>query len=136
MPRKKPLVVVTRKLPDTTETRLMELFDVKLNVSDEPMDASRLAEAMATADVLVPTITDRIDADLLQQHHVAGEEPGQVVVAHGVTAELDDEGLARIAPHVRQGLRQGPGLGQHLVWRYVLFLAHGAGSLSHLRKCF
>ena len=55
MTKKKKQVVVTRKLPDTTETRLMELFDVKLNVSDEPMDASQLAEAMATADVLVPT---------------------------------------------------------------------------------
>ncbi|MBT7944425.1 MAG: D-glycerate dehydrogenase [Alphaproteobacteria bacterium] len=66
MNKKKPQVVVTRKLPDTTETRLMELFDVKLNVTDEPMSADQLAEAMATADVLVPTVTDHITGDLIK----------------------------------------------------------------------
>ncbi len=62
MAKKKPRVVVTRKLPDATETRMMELFDVRLNVSDEPMSRGELAEAMASADVLVPTVTDTIDA--------------------------------------------------------------------------
>ncbi|NQV82908.1 MAG: D-glycerate dehydrogenase, partial [Rhodospirillales bacterium] len=66
MNKKKPRVVVTRKLPDTTETRLMELFDVKLNVTDEPMSPSQLAEAMATADVLVPTVTDHITGELIK----------------------------------------------------------------------
>ncbi|MBX6424453.1 MAG: D-glycerate dehydrogenase [Variibacter sp.] len=68
--RKKPLVVVTRKLPDTVETRMRELFDARLNLDDTPMSKAELAEAMRTADVLVPTVTDRIDAELIGQ---AGE---------------------------------------------------------------
>jgi len=66
MSKKKSQVVVTRKLPDATETRLMELFDVKLNVNDEPMTTSELAEAMASAEVLVPTVTDQIEAELIR----------------------------------------------------------------------
>ena len=66
MSKKKSQVVVTRKLPDATETRLMELFDVKLNVNDEPMTTSELAEALASAEVLVPTVTDQIDAELIR----------------------------------------------------------------------
>ena len=65
MAKKKPLVVITRKLPDAIETRLMELFDVRLNVDDEAMDEGELTEAVKTADVLVPTITDTIDAKLI-----------------------------------------------------------------------
>ncbi len=65
MAKKKPRVVVTRKLPDATETRMMELFDVRLNISDEPMSREQLAEAMKTSDVLVPTVTDTIDAGLI-----------------------------------------------------------------------
>jgi glyoxylate reductase len=67
MGRKKPLVVVTRKLPDVVETRMCELFDTRLNVNDAPMSQGELAEAMRTADVLVPTVTDRIDAGLIGQ---------------------------------------------------------------------
>src|ERR1043165_2138230 len=62
---KKPLVVVTRKLPDTVETRMRELFDARLNLDDKPMSQAELAEAVQVADVLVPTITDRIDSALL-----------------------------------------------------------------------
>ena len=60
--RKKPLVIVTRKLPDSIETRMRELFDARLNVDDKPMSQAELADAVKTADVLVPTVTDRIDA--------------------------------------------------------------------------
>jgi glyoxylate reductase len=67
MPRNKPIVVVTRKLPDAIETRMMELFDVRLNLDDQPMTAAELAEAVKIADVLVPTVTDRIDARILSQ---------------------------------------------------------------------
>ena len=67
MARKKPLVVVTRKLPDKIETRMRELFDARLNVEDTPMTHAQLIEAMATADVLVPAITDRIDATVIAQ---------------------------------------------------------------------
>lgn len=61
----KPLVIVTRKLLPATESRMRELFEVTLNASDEPMDRARLAQAMRDCDVLVPTVTDRIDADLI-----------------------------------------------------------------------
>src|SRR5712671_3899758 len=65
--RKKPLVVVTRKLPDSVETRMRELFDARLNLDDKPMSQTELAEAAKIADVLVPTVTDRIDASVLSQ---------------------------------------------------------------------
>jgi len=68
--RKKPLVVVTRKLPDAVETRMRELFDARLNIDDHPMTNQELAEAMRTADVLVPTVTDRIDAALINQDDI------------------------------------------------------------------
>ena len=67
MSKKKMQVVVTRKLPDATETRLMELFDVKLNVSDEPMSSKELLEAMKSAEVLVPTVTDVIDEEFFKE---------------------------------------------------------------------
>jgi glyoxylate reductase len=62
---RKPLVVITRKLPDTVEARMGELFDVRLNETDTPMSHDELAEAMQAAEVLVPTVTDRIDAELI-----------------------------------------------------------------------
>jgi glyoxylate reductase len=65
MASKKPLVIVTRKLPEAVETRMRELFDARLNLDDTPMRESQLAEAVANADILVPTITDRIDAKLI-----------------------------------------------------------------------
>jgi glyoxylate reductase len=67
MPKKKPLVVVTRRLPESVETRMRELFDARLNVDDRPLNQAELVEAVKTADVLVPTVTDRIDADVLSQ---------------------------------------------------------------------
>jgi glyoxylate reductase len=67
MAQKKPLVVVTRKLPDAIETRMMELFETRLNLDDHPMTKAELVEAVKTADVLVPTITDRIDSSVLVQ---------------------------------------------------------------------
>ncbi|SDG41477.1 glyoxylate reductase [Limimonas halophila] len=64
---KKPVVIVTRRLPDIIETRMMELFDARLNVDDHPMSRADLIEAVQQADVLVPTVTDRIDAELIAQ---------------------------------------------------------------------
>jgi glyoxylate reductase len=58
-------VTVTRKLPESVEGRMRELFDVTLNPSDAPMTRDQLAAAMRTAAVLVPTVTDRIDKTLL-----------------------------------------------------------------------
>src|SRR6476619_36065 len=62
---KKPLVVVTRKLPDSVETRMRELFETRLNLDDKPMSPTDLTEAAKVADVLVPTVTDQIDRSVL-----------------------------------------------------------------------
>ncbi len=67
MTKKKPLVVVTRKLPAVVETRMRELFDARLNIDDTPMSQAALVEAVKIADVLVPTVTDRIDAGIIAQ---------------------------------------------------------------------
>ncbi len=65
--KKKPLVVVTRKLPDSIETRMRELFDARLNLDDQAMTPEQIAEAARSADVLVPTVTDEISADIINQ---------------------------------------------------------------------
>ncbi len=60
------LVIVTRKLPESVEARMGELFNVSLNPPDQPMDKEALASAMSVADILVPTVTDKIDAELIE----------------------------------------------------------------------
>jgi glyoxylate reductase len=65
MRSKRPFVIVTRKLPDPIETRMMELFACRLNLDDRPLGKPELTVAVAQADVLVPTVTDRIDAEVL-----------------------------------------------------------------------
>src|SRR3977135_360642 len=65
--KKKPLIVVTRKLPDSIETRMRELFDARLNLDDTPLTPEQLAEAVRSADILVPTVTDEISEELLKQ---------------------------------------------------------------------
>jgi glyoxylate reductase len=65
MVRRKPLVVVTRKLPEVIETRMMELFDTRLNDSDTPLTKAALIEAVKAAEIMVPTVTDRIDSSVL-----------------------------------------------------------------------
>ena len=63
MPNKpRPKVIVTRRLPQAVETRMAELFDVELNLTDTPFTAAQLAEAARNCDVLVPTVTDHVDA--------------------------------------------------------------------------
>jgi glyoxylate reductase len=64
-------VVLTRRLPDAVETRMRELFDAELNLKDQPFDRAALVAAVKRADVLVPTITDEIDAELIAE---AGEQ--------------------------------------------------------------
>ena len=71
MASKKLKVVVTRKLPDPVETRMCELFDAELNHDDKPFTADDLSAAVQRADVLVPTVTDRIDGRVLSR---AGEQ--------------------------------------------------------------
>ncbi|MEQ8229147.1 MAG: D-glycerate dehydrogenase [Rhodospirillales bacterium] len=91
MPNKKPRVVVTRKLPDAIETRMMELFDVQLNLDDKPMSKAQLIESVANADVLVPTVTDRIDAAILAQ---AGERL-RLIANYGTGVDHIDLATAR-----------------------------------------
>ena len=91
MPQNKPRVVVTRKLPDPIETRMMELFDVQLNLTDEAMSKTDLIEAVRTADVLVPTVTDRIDANILSQ----AEESLRLVANYGTGVDHIDLTIAR-----------------------------------------
>ena len=65
--KKKPLVVVTRKLPDSIEIRMRELFDARLNLDDTALTPDAIAEAVRSADVLVPTVTDEITGEMLKQ---------------------------------------------------------------------
>ena len=67
MSLEKAAVVATRRLPKTIEVRMSELFRTSLNKDDSPFSREELIEAVQTADVLVPTVTDQIDADLLRQ---------------------------------------------------------------------
>jgi glyoxylate reductase len=60
-------VHVTRKLPEPVEARMRELFDASLNTSDTPMTRAELVSSVQTADVLVPTVTDRIDKGLIEE---------------------------------------------------------------------
>ena len=91
MPGKRLSVVVTRRLPDVVETRLCELFNVTLRDDDKPMTRDELAEAMRTADILVPTITDQIDAALLAG---AGEKL-RLIAQYGAGVDNIDVSTAR-----------------------------------------
>ena len=66
-PKKRPTVYITRKLPDVVETRMRELFDAELNIDDAPRSEEELVAAMQRVDVLVPTVTDRITAPMIEQ---------------------------------------------------------------------
>ncbi len=61
----RPRVIVTRKLPDAVEQRMVELFDTVLNPVEEGIDRAALVAAVQDCDVLVPSVTDSIDADLI-----------------------------------------------------------------------
>ncbi|WP_027135250.1 2-hydroxyacid dehydrogenase [Geminicoccus roseus] len=67
MIRIRPLVIVTRTLPDVIETRMRELFDARLITEDRPMTKAELIEAVRVAEVLVPTVTDRLDSSVLAE---------------------------------------------------------------------
>jgi glyoxylate reductase len=74
---RRPRVIVTRRLTPSIETRMAELFDARFNTDDLPYDRARLAEAMNEAEVLVPTVTDEIDAGL-----IAGAGPQLKLIAN------------------------------------------------------
>jgi len=91
MPKQQLSVVVTRRLPEVVETRLAELFDVRLRAKDAPMTRTELAEAIKTCDVLVPTITDNIDNALISQ---AGERL-KLIANYGAGVDHIDVATAR-----------------------------------------
>jgi len=91
LPRERLSVVVTRRLPDEVETRLSELFDIKLRDDDTPMSRSELVAAVKAADILVPTVTDNIDAGLLAQ---AGDKL-KLIANYGAGVDHIDVATAR-----------------------------------------
>ncbi|APG46115.1 2-hydroxyacid dehydrogenase [Phaeobacter porticola] len=91
MARERLSVVVTRRLPEPVETRLSELFDVRLRDDDTPMSRAELAAALKDADVLVPTVTDEIDAGLLGQ---AGDRL-KLIANYGAGVDHIDVATAR-----------------------------------------
>ncbi len=91
MPTGRLSVVVTRRLPEPVETRMKELFDVDLRDPDTPMTRDELVAAMRRADVLVPTITDQIDAGLLGQ---AGDKL-KLIANYGAGVDHIDVATAR-----------------------------------------
>ncbi len=91
MPADRLSVVVTRRLPETVEERLSELFDAELRETDAPMTREELVDAVGRADVLVPTVTDRIDASLLAR---AGERL-KLIAHYGSGVDNIDVGTAR-----------------------------------------
>src|SRR5687767_3258561 len=90
MSKRKPLVIVTRKLPDVVETRMRELFNTKLNADDKPLSQAELAVAVKEAEVLVPTVTDRIDKAVIMQ---AGDQL-KLVANFGTGVDNIDVGVA------------------------------------------
>jgi glyoxylate reductase len=64
---KRPKVIITRRLPEGVETRMAELFDVELNLDDQPFTTEQLIQALQQADVIVPTLTDDLSAHVLAQ---------------------------------------------------------------------
>ncbi|NCO17182.1 MAG: D-glycerate dehydrogenase, partial [Alphaproteobacteria bacterium] len=91
MPAQRLSVVVTRHLPEVVETRMKELFDVELRDPDTRMTRDELAAAMRRADVLVPCITDQIDAALLAQ---AGDKL-KLIANYGAGVDHIDVASAR-----------------------------------------
>jgi len=65
-PRSKPRVIITRELSDANQNRMCELFDAVPNYADRPFSRDDLIAAMADCDVLVPTVTDHIDAEMIE----------------------------------------------------------------------
>ena len=91
MPKPRLSVVVTRRLPERVEARMQELFDVQLRETAAPMSRAQLAEAIKEADVLVPTLSDRIDNALISQ---AGERL-KLIANYGAGVDHIDVATAR-----------------------------------------
>ena len=102
MPRERLSVVVTRRLPEQVESRLAELFDVRLRSDDSPMTREELAEAVKSADVLVPTVTDHIDVATARQRGVlVSNTPG---VLTDDTADMTMALILAVTRRIPEGL--------------------------------
>ena len=93
--RPRPKVIVTRRLPQPVETRMAELFDVELNLTDSPMAAAQLADAATRCDVLVATVTDHVDAAVFNAASGAGRL--KLLANFGVGVDHIDLAAARAA---------------------------------------
>jgi len=91
MPTERLSVVVTRRLPEAVEARLAELFDTTLREDDTPMTRDELVNAIRGADVLVPTLSDTIDAGLIAQ---AGDKL-KLIANYGAGVDHIDVATAR-----------------------------------------
>lgn len=91
MPSQRLRVIVTRRLPEPVEARLSQLFDTTLREDDSPMSRDELVEAARGADVLVPTLSDRIDAGLIGQ---AGDRL-KLIANYGAGVDHIDVATAR-----------------------------------------
>ncbi len=90
--RKRPSVYITRKLPDAVETRMRELFEAELNIDDKPRTREELIAAVKSCDVLVPTVTDRIDAALIDE---AGPQLKLIASFSNGTDHIDIDAAAK-----------------------------------------
>ena len=91
MTYRKPKVIVTRKLPDIIETRMMELFDCELNLVDEAFTRDQMLDAVSRAEILVPTVTDKIDKDILD----AAGDSLKMIASFGTGVDHIDFAIAR-----------------------------------------
>ncbi|MCQ0092917.1 D-glycerate dehydrogenase [Roseovarius sp. M141] len=91
MPSHRLSVALTRRLPEPVEARLCELFDTTLREDDTPMTREELVAAARGSDVLVPTLTDRIDAGLIGQ---AGDRL-KLIANYGAGVDHIDVATAR-----------------------------------------
>jgi glyoxylate reductase len=123
----KPRVHVTRHLLPSVEARMGELFDVVLNVEDRPLTRDELIAAMAGSDVLVPTVTDRIDAEMLE---AAGDRLGLIANTPGVFTDDTADLTMMLILSVPRRLGEGSRLirdGQWTGWAPTAMLGHCIG---------
>ncbi|MFP6817405.1 MAG: D-glycerate dehydrogenase [Pseudomonadales bacterium] len=83
-------ITLTRRWPDVVENHLADSYNVTLNENDVPMSRTQLASALQTADALCPTVTDRIDAELLDTPNIAA----RIIASYGVGYEHIDVAAA------------------------------------------
>jgi lactate dehydrogenase-like 2-hydroxyacid dehydrogenase len=84
-------IVLTRRWPKPVEDHLRQTYDLKSNDNDEPMNRAQLASALQTADALCPTVTDRIDAELLSTANIKT----RIIASYGVGYEHIDIAAAK-----------------------------------------